>query len=76
MLIIALSGYAPTSNPEKVSAAGFDEYLVKPVKIGELQKLLENIPSVLSLLIATNGLSEHAKFLGTHQLSFSTSNCF
>ena len=46
MLIIALSGYAPKSNPEKLSAAGFDEYLVKPVKIEVLQKLLEKIPSV------------------------------
>ena len=46
MLIIALSGYAPTNNPEKLSAAGFDEYLVKPVKIEALQKLLEKIPGV------------------------------
>jgi len=46
MLIIALSGYAPANNPEKLSAAGFDEYLVKPVKIETLQKLLEKIPGV------------------------------
>jgi len=46
VLIIALSGYAPANNPEKVSAAGFDEYLVKPVKIEVLQKLLEKIPGV------------------------------
>ena len=41
MLIIAVSGYIPPNDPEILRAAGFDEYLVKPVKIATIQDLLE-----------------------------------
>lgn len=41
MCIIALSGYVPPDDMETLRATGFDEYLVKPVDIEKLQKLLE-----------------------------------
>jgi CheY-like chemotaxis protein len=39
--LIALSGWAAeaNSNPRE---AGFDHYMVKPVELGELQRLLQN----------------------------------
>lgn len=40
IFIIALSGYALTSDPEILRAAGFDGYLVKPVDMEKLQQLL------------------------------------
>ena len=46
MLIIALSGYAPPNDSEKLRTAGIDEYLIKPVKIETIQNLLEKIPGV------------------------------
>jgi CheY-like chemotaxis protein len=41
MLIIGLSGYELSNNPERLDAAGFDEYMVKPANVEKLQKLLE-----------------------------------
>jgi PAS domain S-box-containing protein len=41
LFIIALSGYVAPDNLETLRATGFDEYLVKPVDIEKLQKLLE-----------------------------------
>lgn len=41
MFIIALSGYVAPDDLETLRATGFDEYLVKPVDIEKLQKLLE-----------------------------------
>jgi PAS domain S-box-containing protein len=43
--IIALSGYAPPNDPEKLHGAGIDAYLVKPVDITQLEKLLEDYRS-------------------------------
>jgi len=40
MFIIALSGHAPPGDSKILPATGFDEYLVKPVDIEKLQKLL------------------------------------
>ena len=39
--LIAVSGYGQDSDRERASAAGFDVYLVKPVKGDELQEALE-----------------------------------
>lgn len=41
MFIIALSGYVPTDDPETLRSAGFDEYMIKPVDMEKLDKLLE-----------------------------------
>jgi PAS domain S-box-containing protein len=41
MLIIGLSGYELSNNPERLDAAGFDEYMVKPANVEKLQRLLE-----------------------------------
>lgn len=41
IFIIALSGYAPPNDPEKLHGAGIDDYLVKPVDITVLETLLE-----------------------------------
>ncbi len=41
LFIIALSGYVPPNDLEELHATGFDAYLVKPVDIEKLQKLLD-----------------------------------
>ncbi|MGZ5017429.1 MAG: ATP-binding protein, partial [Methylobacter sp.] len=40
VFIIALSGYAQPNNPDMLSTTSFDEYLVKPLDMEKLQKLL------------------------------------
>src|SRR5690606_253408 len=41
MLLIALTGYGSQEAREKAKAAGFDEYLVKPVSPRDLAELIE-----------------------------------
>jgi len=48
ILIIALSGYAPPGDSEILQATGFDEYLVKPVDLEKLRKLLEKCQTLRS----------------------------
>ena len=44
-LIVALTGYSSRGIREKVKAAGFDEYFLKPVNIDVLLSLLELVRS-------------------------------
>lgn len=48
ILIIALSGYAPPGDSKILPATGFDEYLVKPVDLEKLRKLLEKCQTLRS----------------------------
>lgn len=41
-LIIAITGYGAEENKREAMAAGFDEYLVKPVDISELEQLISH----------------------------------
>jgi PAS domain S-box-containing protein len=41
LLIIALSGYVPPTDPEMLRGSGFDEYLTKPVDIEKLLNILD-----------------------------------
>jgi CheY-like chemotaxis protein len=40
--LIALTGWAAEDNSTRAQEAGFDHYLVKPVQLAELEKLLAN----------------------------------
>jgi two-component system CheB/CheR fusion protein len=41
--LVALTGYGQPEDRKKVTEAGFDEHLVKPLRRGELEKLLERV---------------------------------
>jgi two-component system CheB/CheR fusion protein len=41
--LVALTGYGQTEDRKKVFEAGFDEHLVKPLKRGELEQVLDRI---------------------------------
>jgi len=43
-MIVALTGYGQPADRERASLAGFDEFLVKPVKTSVLNGLLRSIP--------------------------------
>jgi signal transduction histidine kinase/two-component SAPR family response regulator/HPt (histidine-containing phosphotransfer) domain-containing protein len=45
--IIALAGYAVTEDREKCLAAGMDDYLTKPIRLGELAQALERGPATV-----------------------------
>jgi two-component system CheB/CheR fusion protein len=40
MLLVALSGYGQEADRHRAREAGFDHHLVKPVKLGELERVL------------------------------------
>ena len=41
--LVALTGYGQTEDRRKVFDAGFDEHLVKPLKRGELEQVLDGV---------------------------------
>ena len=40
MMLVALTGYGQEADKRRAMSAGFDEHLTKPVKIEQLQALL------------------------------------
>jgi len=41
-LLVAMSGYSSDEDRAKAKAAGFDEYMVKPVDLDRLRELLRS----------------------------------
>ena len=46
LVLVALTGYGQESNRRRAREAGFDDYLVKPVSLEALQKLLASLPAL------------------------------
>jgi CheY-like chemotaxis protein len=46
LVLVALTGYGQESNRRRAREAGFDDYLVKPVSLEALQKLLASLSAV------------------------------
>lgn len=44
LVLVALTGYGQESNRRRAREAGFDDYLVKPVSLEALQKMLASLP--------------------------------
>jgi len=44
VVLIALTGYGQLIDRQRTKAAGFDQHLVKPVSVDDLQNILENLP--------------------------------
>jgi DNA-binding response OmpR family regulator len=42
--LLALTGYGQASDKARSSEAGFDGHLVKPIDLGELQRVLNGLP--------------------------------
>ena len=43
--LVAVTGYGQEEDVEWPRAAGFDEHLLKPVSMHDLQRVLERVPS-------------------------------
>ena len=43
MFLIAVSGYGQEEDQERAKSAGFDAYLVKPISLKDLEKLLAEL---------------------------------
>ena len=43
--LVALTGYGQDSDRERSAAAGFDDHLVKPIDLGRLNAVIQNLTS-------------------------------
>jgi CheY-like chemotaxis protein len=44
--LVALTGYGQVEDRERAQAAGFDDYLVKPVDMPALERVLAGLPGI------------------------------
>jgi PAS domain S-box-containing protein len=60
MVVVAVTGYAQQSDRQRSRQAGFDFHLVKPVDLGELQRILVSAALEPSPHVPRDSLARHA----------------